>query len=1543
VGLPSEQEETNPLYRFVSDLPEPLKRTAGGALRGLASSLEPLQLPQDAMFAVLAGAIDPNTTISDRLRSMNFKDYLPGGDAPPRPASGAEIFSLLGFDETTSKWAGIAADVLVDPLVFGSWLRVAGKATKMQSLINLGNRVDNFISPIGMTREVNRALRKSPHISNFMDARMEVVFSAFRDPNSTVFGIQGFGRKATGALDYVLPKGQVDRLRYGSETAAAIGQARREAARVGQAFPDDGLRLLWEAQQGPAGMKHHYLPQEYLKTLQEQPQAWKKHLESLSDPTLRDVIEREVYNVIMPGGDKPGVGFMTFIEGRRGIASLTDPDVQKWGGEAYDAIARSMTGVRTKASPAVDDIFAAGRSRIAREIIDPARENVGRVARERAGAAGLTGQALHDAEAGAIRVFNSYLHDTLQIDAKLGLITSGMPFVSRQIRSRAFEISGSLDLAEDVWYKVLRAGLKGGQKGIEELYSMPTSISLRHLLPGGRETAESMSKRLAYRDAVRAEISLLGRDVPRIRQDTALKKMEDILAESKDIWEVLYKRKRVVTGAVPNGEATVNLNRARLATREAAEELQAATQRVQALHSIAPSGASERQVRQMMARAITARDRAEQKLITRVRRERQFIQEASAAIGGTRVTVTDAGRLRQGTRRVATDRLGQLMDEVESIERRLRDSRFARSRNLQEVVDARRVAAEKVGVGPTAAAARNAEDIGAVPLAGNNTIADDIVAARMQQGNLSLEQAVKDNVTYGELIDGIMDMQALPLGEYLQGLMNGHLRRAYALFGDTDDFRRWVDNFKVGSIIPSSLIDETSLVKNMPGFEREAGLILQYHQAMSRSGRGYVLKRSGIADYLINSQVEPQRVNAALRSFMQSLGPEHGPLRDFLNKLDQMIPTYREAIRKYTGEITPRGDLQVTAGRRFFEPLEQIDNKLLEALGETAMARTSLVEGAEVARRVATRQEGFQNIYEAAKARGLMKAAPYTDEFGARFVKLADSEKMLGGFGGKYIHPHLYEELRKMSAVPKNMMPSALTRVRALITGGYLASPAVLAANTFGGFYQSATFGFHPVVMWRQMMAVAPDLDRASKGYRSDIVSEIRRHLNLDLTSLSYQDYAQHIRRAKLEDFGLGPQGVGKVFDNLTRALEGFLQKPGIGKARFRFAGLEGFQFTENWFKVAAYKETKEKLIRQLGRAPSSVELNTIEKQAAEVARLVVFDYSELPKSLEFLKNTGLVLFPGFTYFLAGRTISTAAKRPGLLAVADRLSEAVANSTLSLEDQLSLVMGMPDWMREDQGVPMPFTVREGRTGETKVSVIPLNQLIPTGSILDTVVGGGVRRGNPWAESISQMGVWGPFFEAFAALVHGEGEAVLSGRYGNRVFEADSEGADKAADVFRFLHNTLAPGFVKKMITQDNYGEWRGLIPSMPDMVKNLSQWSTTEIMDAAYSFEEHRTGRPDRSWREDVLSFTLRSPQVVALDGPIAGVRRELKNEQARLGQQLTALRRRANKAKSDGDMAGFERWAEEIRTRQNAFNERWQEFLSFYQAYEVRKAQERR
>jgi hypothetical protein len=1534
------EEESNAAVRFVNQLPEPFRVAAGGALRGLASSLEPLQLSQDVLFATLAGALDPKTTITDRLKTINFGDYLPGGAAPPRPANGEEIFSLMGFNETTSRWAGIAADLLVDPLVFGSWLRVAGKLGKIDDLVRLGDRVDNFISPIGMGREVNKVLRRSSTISDFQDARTEALMSVFRNPNSTVLGIKRFGERSTNALSYVMTPVAVDRLRFGDEAATALGAARRKAKEEGLRFNQEALDMLYNAQRGPLGERSTVVVRDYLKAMEGQSEAYRRHLIDL-DPTVRDVIEREVYNAVRPDPKtgEGGIGFLAFIGGRRGLDNIDDIDLRVLGEETYEATARNLAAqpVRTKVTPPDDDIFGSRMRSIQRDILDPARHHVGDVARERAATAGKLGQELDDAEAAAVRVFNGYLKDTVHIDAKLGMITSGYDFVGGQVRSRTFELIGDMNAADEVWYRVLRAGLRNGQKGVEELKGAETRFSLRSLLPKApRTTEDAVVQRTAYRNAVAAEVSMMtGADGVAARE-VAASVVRDVAAagdETSKIWSTLYARERIPAMMLPDPQQTAALQRAQAATRDAAEGLEKATERIEQMRRVMPTGSKPKDIDRMLGGAVRARDAAENRLTLALRNEQKLLSEARSLSGGERPIRTAAAR-GAATRQSAMGRIGSMMGEVEEAQRRLQRAQFSRKQEIERIVAARQRAADAVGVGPQAVVANEAADIGAVPLAGKNPVAEDILAARMATG-MTLEQAVQRPVTYGEILDGISDMQALPIGEFLGGLMNGHLRRAYALFGDSDDFKRYIDHLRNGSIIPSSVIDESELVKNMVGYEREAELIMEYQKAMTRAGRGMVMRKTAIAEHLLRSKVPPERVNGALRAMAQALGPDNGRLKDFLTQMDQMVPQYQDLVRQFQNSRRAAPDQPVLVNTRFFDPTEKLDRGTLERLGEIAMATASIGESAEIAKRVGTRQELFQNIYQVARTRGMLRNAPYTDEFGAVYVKYADSENIMGGFGGKWIHPHLYEELRRAAAVEHKSMPNALTRVRALVTGGYLASPAVIAANFFGGIYQSATAGINPVTTVRRLFEVLPDMNAASKGYRDNLVGELRRYVDVDLTSLAHNDFTAELRKVRFDDFGLGPEGASKVFDQVTRAMEGFLQRPGIGRVRTRFAGLEGFQFTENWFKVAAYKEMKERLTGRLGRVPTGSEAISIEKQAAEFARLVVFDYSELPKGLEMLKNSGLVLFPGFTYFLAGRTMTAVMNRPGTLAVADRISEAMANATLSLEDQLVLLAGTPEWMRQDQGVPVPFSKRPDAMGDERVSVLPLNQLVPTSTILDFN-----GRANPWAESVSSLGVWGPLWEVFRALTTGDGEAALSAQYGNRVFDADSEGTRKAADVFRFLYNTMAPGVVKKMLTVNYDNQLQGFAPAVPDMFRALAHPGSLEMASAAYSFDERRSARPDRTWREATMSMFLRSPQVVALDGPLSGIGRELRSEQARLGEQLNMLRRRAQRAESEGDAESYERWAAEIRDRRDEFTAKWDEYIRFYEAYQIRKAQ---
>lgn len=1541
-----EEPEQGAAARFVSELPEPVREFGGGAIRNLASALEPVQFLQDGMFATIAGSLDSESTISERLSTMNWRDYLPYGEVPERPASGEEIFTLLGFDERTAKWAGIAADITVDPLVFGSWLRVAGKLGSLDDLVRLGDKVDDFMSPIGMGRMVNNQARKSQYISDFMDARMETLMRAFRNPDSTVLGIQRFGERSTRLLERALPTPVVDRLRFGREIADELADARRSAAATGKRVNEENLRMLHRATYGFSGEESKQIMRSYLKSMEDQRKAWVSRLETL-DPTVREVVEKEVYDAIRPDGNKQaGIGLMAFLGGEDDIArvftegddllSSVDASVRKVTEETYGAVremAEGMVSSPRRGDPS--DLFRVHSDKI-QERLDGARSHVGATARERARSAGLSAEKAHMAEAEAVRAFNGYLADTLQIDARLGHAMSGYDFIGNMVRSRANELAGNLDTSQSIWNRVLRRGLLEGQDGIERLKGESTGISLRQLANNTDFTPEEvLRRRQVYDDYVQAESARIFSTPSNRTQSIGIyvDEVDEIASRAEELASYIKSQRKLV----PDLNQATAVKSVNTLERRIAEYRDAAAKVLEA-GADAPKAAVSRmlQLEEQLGRQVRRvqgiMNNAAEKPASWYPRYRTAKFEME--LGQSRADELAENIMTLSSQRQAA-RKQYLAERAEEVTRQASEMAAARQR-AQAAAD--RVVPPRTAGEPQGYLTVHGEQY---PLAGRNTTGEDILAIRMRSGQYgSLEDAAKDPVTFGELLDGAADMQALKIGEYLQGLMNGHLRRTYALFGDTNDFKHFIDSLRAGTIIPSNVLNTSDLPSLMKGYEREAKLILDYQAVLTRNGKGLLLKKSSIAEYLTRSGVPPERVNGAIRSMAQALSPDNEAMKTFLYHVDAMAPKYRKMMADRERSIAGMAgaDTLHVTDRRFFDPISQISEDQLIQMGEIAQARASLGDSIEIANRVVGRQEMFQNIYEVAKRRGLIRSAEYTDEFGVKYVKYADGEAVMGGFAGKYIHPHLMNEMQRAAAVKKNMIPYAYTRMRALITGGFLAAPSVIAANFFGGLYQAGTVGINPATMIRRLIEVADEVNAYSLGYRSNLVSEIRRNVDIDLGSLPFQDFGRELRKVRLDDFGLGPQGVNKVFDDVSQAYERFLRRPGIGPIRTRVAGLEGFQFTENWFKVAAYKEVKERLLREAGEGIDDLARARIEKEAAEFARTVVFDYSELPSGLDFLKQTGLVLFPGFTYFLAGRTLDAALRRPGALAVADRLSEAVANATLDIEEQIMALTGSPDWLRDDQGVPMPFSVRRGPRGEEQVSMLPLNQLIPTSTLWD----GWGAAGNPWGESIAGLGLMGPFFEVFRALVTDDGEAVLSARYGNRVFDADSEGGRKARDVFRFLYNTLAPSNVKKLITLDMENQLSGLLPSMAEIVRDHAGVGSQELMDRAYSFEEHRRLRPDRGWRESVLSTFLRSPQVVALEGPIAGFIRELRNEQARLGEELTMLRRRANRARAEGNMEAYERWANEIRARQTEFNNKWRDFLEFQREFQRRRLPER-
>lgn len=1719
-GLTGEQEAG-----WLENLPKPVT----GALRGLASMLEPFQLPQDVFFATVAGVLDRETTVAERLARVQWGHYAPGGEAPERVADGQEIMKLMGFDDTVAKWGGIAADLVVDPLVFGSWFRVAGKLSKSAELVNMGNRIDRLMSPAGVATDLNRVARRSESYRAWQDSTIENLLAAVRNPESQVFGIQRFGEKVTGALDRILPQDTMLQVRFGRELGRDIGRVKREAEIFGRDTVSQALLDIERIMAGASGEMQRDMVRGVLRSLDESAFTRQGILEQINIGVVREAMDSAVSDVVM---QQRGASFAA-LGGR--VPDELDPSGQlrALGGEIREALAAGFDPSEAhNAERIINDMLmqrmdsaVAGRRSA---LIDLAGEEARKL--------GLSVEEVERTQRRTAELFDEYLASALTIDARIGLVTSGYDFISTGIRKRAVELGASMDEAASIFQTILRTGLLRGQKGIEELWNTATNITIRGPRYHSQRdvmrrvedvrirtnavlgyTGELNALKDSFKTTVRAPAQRYRRTIDSLRaqRDEAIQATRAERDQAVAGWRRRSAKEQEELDEVARAaraerdEAVEGLRAERAAGQQATSDeysdllfaghasvLVRSERLAEAMSRLSPQRLSPRITRDPLFTELpdTARQlrdarvryeayadeivaaervngnmaskfiRAEKEVLDLVAKQEEMLTRFEALLGDVATTArrgpsrTLSG-LRErvaGWRSEAADLRVALqesrdykMRHVEMVketargfrEENLAASRAAReaARGVTEQAEATKAAVREsaqAGIGETRSYYRSVQDdirrgyqqragearaardsaveeaqarvaatrasmeaeydaLGrgkpgsakdrayvarhaagrprrepiepAHPMAlqGTNASLDEILAARLERAEERLyrgarpaddadirlltqdevEELLREPITFGELMGSITEMQALPLGDYLQGLMNGHLRKTYGLFMDGTNFQTYIDRVRRGSIISGALIDEMNLRQLMPGLEAEADLISGYHQALVSAGGGKVLRRSGIERHLAENGVSSERINQAMEAIIRGLN-DSPAFHTALDVLKERQLTYLGQIRQ-AQRIAAGSDTPMVANRRFFQERVNLPDEIAATLGEHAQASLSLYEGARVAERVAGRQEFTQRLYNLARDHGLIKSAPFVNPYRTRYVKLGDGDSALGGFAGQWVHPYLVKELQRLASVEPQFLGAGFQRLRSLITGGYLASPSVLAANFVGGFYQAATAGVNPVVMAKRMQEVLPDMVAASRGEVTELMAALKRHLDLEMSSLVGSERIQDFSRLIRDNIEMSPEGMRRFADNMARKYEEFLQRPGIGKFRVPFAGLEGFQFSENWFKVAAFKEMREQLARngapplRPGGPRRQLTPAEVDAAAAEFARLVVFDYSQLPLGLERLKQSGLVMFPGFPYFLASRTLSAALNRPGTLAVADRLTEAISNVTLDPLDQIAAYLGMPEYLREEQGVPLPFSVRAGSGGHDQVSMIPFAQLVPTNTIWDGLVGGG-SGSNPWAESITQAGMWGPLFDVLTALVYNDGEATVTARFGHRVHDPGAEGAEKAGQVFRFLYNTMAPSIIRRGIRQDYQGQLQGLLPGLGEMLAGLGSPMPEELASVLYTFEERRTGRPERGWREDVIASFLRTPTLVALEGPLAGIREEMENARGNLNDELGVLTTRYRRAQEAGDEAAAARIFERMKAKRDEFNEKWRAYVEFYRANTARRQQQR-
>jgi hypothetical protein len=751
--------------------------------------------------------------------------------------------------------------------------------------------------------------------------------------------------------------------------------------------------------------------------------------------------------------------------------------------------------------------------------------------------------------------------------------------------------------------------------------------------------------------------------------------------------------------------------------------------------------------------------------------------------------------------------------------------------------------------------------------------------------------------TYREMFGDYAKIPGLDLGDYIDSLTRGHMRRTFGMFQDENSWRTAVERLQDGKVASARILNEPVVYQGVlqDGFKAEGDLLKKYldevvPKTYGKRPVGAYVRQEDVMEHLVRQGVAPERAEAFWRSVMKAQDPE--------------VAQLAERVAQYgrTRVTTPDPADVLTAGRKNLnqdevDTLFELMNPLLSS-AETSVAATS----------AARRMEGVTGIIRLAEQQGLIvdtaTAGGKVPQWW-RHIKGADGQAM-PALNGKTVHPMVYREIHNLLGAGRN--PSSFTqglqRIRSMVSAGYLASPATTAANVAGGFWTAAQYGINPVKLMQNMFEVYNDWKRVGRDLPELV--HTRDILEGGISSMDILRSTRALPDTVAGDLRSGVNALSDIVRDSAQKYENFLRKP-FGQGAL---GLGLFQATESLFRLGTYRMVMKETGGNI-------------QEARRAARFVVFDYASQPGIVQAVRDTGVFMFPAFPYFMVGRTIKAATERPGMLAAAERLPEAISRMVVPDENQRSaMLLGMEDWERDDKFIP----IRRKENGD--VSMLSLNQLLPTNTLT----------GAPFADSLKTLGLWGPMLDMVSAFVsvgreeqRGDpGAGAFTGGFGRRVLPTgvtdwtDPEGVLKGFGTF--FYNSFAPAIARKLVRlpEDIQQNPEGIVPQLVRAATTVpSEWMYT-----GRTPREALTGRADQDFLDAVLSFGIRSTRNVITEGPLATGPRLLERAQATLQSDLNKLDQRIRILVAEGKMAAAQE-QQTVRDRmvQRYWN-RWGDYI---------------
>jgi hypothetical protein len=744
-------------------------------------------------------------------------------------------------------------------------------------------------------------------------------------------------------------------------------------------------------------------------------------------------------------------------------------------------------------------------------------------------------------------------------------------------------------------------------------------------------------------------------------------------------------------------------------------------------------------------------------------------------------------------------------------------------------------------------------------------------------------------------------------GEYLQSLMNGHLRRTYAAFQSPEAFEGTMRSLRSGALVMKNIVEDATVLPAMESFNKPVtDLARQYFDMvtpLASGGRpqGIVVRQEDLMRHLTNNGVDANDAMSWMRQFVKEANPQAGGgvLSNLIDEVTAMwgavprLPTPRTQITPGALAQTPPGGTPGVLQPRTIEASPRA-NEFMAALGEVMDPAVSLLETAAASERLVGTQMSLKRIMDfASKNPQLVKGAGEATPTG--WIRVPDSQfEQYAAIAGKSVHPVIYREINNLMSVANrpNDFFRAAAMLRSMVTGGYLANPATTTVNAIGGFATAALYGQNPITLAREMLNVHNDLKKY--GRKLPDLQEAGFLIGNTVVQSDIYKLAPELAGLRVDTSSQAVQAVKNLADNIYSGYQEYVvRRPGgIGAL-----GLEPFEMIETSFRIAAYR-----LAKQSGKTA---------EEAGNFARFIVFDYAAQPGIVRLARDTGIFLFPAFPYFMFGRTMNAAMNRPGVLGAFDRLSEAVWNANVpNEEERLALWGAQEDFMKRDRFVPL-WSINDAEGNARGRQFMSMNQLFPT----NTLTGAG------YLDSLEEIGLLGPLYDLVANGVLGIGDSGEGTITGQSVFRPTDSFTERVGNLARFAYRNFAPGFARKLYTPTEVGlDEQGLVPAI---VRSAFR-QDDQFGETMYSMNEALSRRVDRGIAAEAWSFLVRGTRAVVADGPGQNLSRPVERARREVEVALGDLRERAQRAQARGDVAAVERYRERAQVLRDEWVREW-------------------